>query len=203
MSGGHLALVLAAGGGRRLGRPKQLLRAQGETLVHRAARLAAATAPRRLLVATGAYRDEVRAQLAALRWDEAYNPDWADGLAGSLRAAAAIVRAEALPVLVIAVDQPALAGEHLAALLAGTAAAPSGCAATLHADAPGVPAVVPPHWFDDAFPRHSDHGFRHRLAGLPAGAWHALHAPELDADIDDAAALAAAIAAGRIDPDAA
>ena len=36
----HVAVVLAAGGSTRLGRPKQLLTRDGETLVHRAARLA-------------------------------------------------------------------------------------------------------------------------------------------------------------------
>ena len=38
----HVAVVLAAGGSTRLGRPKQLLTRDGEALVHRAARLALA-----------------------------------------------------------------------------------------------------------------------------------------------------------------
>ena len=50
MTSAHDAVVLAAGGSRRLGQPKQLLTRDGETLVHRGVRLAMETAPRRLLV---------------------------------------------------------------------------------------------------------------------------------------------------------
>ena len=60
----HAAVVLAAGGSTRLGRPKQLLTRDGETLVHRAARLAIATGATRVLVVTGAQRGEQAADEA-------------------------------------------------------------------------------------------------------------------------------------------
>ena len=43
MINAHAAVVLAAGASTRLGRPKQLLRRDGETLLHRMVRLAAGT----------------------------------------------------------------------------------------------------------------------------------------------------------------
>ena len=45
LAGAHAAIVLAAGGSLRLGRPKQLLVRDGETLIHRAVRLATDTTP--------------------------------------------------------------------------------------------------------------------------------------------------------------
>ena len=57
--------MLAAGGSTRLGFPKQLLRRAGEPLVSRAVRLAADTAPDRLVVLLGGYRDAVAAALTS------------------------------------------------------------------------------------------------------------------------------------------
>ena len=67
--------------------PKQLLMREGETLVHRAVRLAAATQPQRLLLVVGAHADEVREAVADLRVDILINDEWQEGLASSLRVA--------------------------------------------------------------------------------------------------------------------
>ncbi len=50
------ALLLAAGGSRRMGRPKQLLVWQGETLVRRAAQTALAAGVDELIAVLGAHR---------------------------------------------------------------------------------------------------------------------------------------------------
>lgn len=196
---GHVAVVLAAGGSRRLGRPKQLLARDGETLVHRAARLALETSPRRLLVVVGAHRDRVAAALSDLGCEIVPNPAWEQGLAASLRAAAVALAGNGGAVLVAGCDQPALKAAHLQALLAGAAGAASGCAATRHGDAPGIPAVVPQKLLSEARSLASDRGLGPRLRALPRGDIALLDAPELALDIDTEDDLRAAIARGWLD----
>lgn len=201
----HDAVLLAAGGSRRLGRPKQLLTRDGEPLVRRAARLALATAPRRLLVVTGGAGDAVAAALDGLAVERVAHEGWATGLAGSLRAAGAALGTTAAPrVLVLGCDQPALEASHLHALLDGAAASASRCAATRHGGAGvGIPAVVPADWFhavDRAAVGAADRGFGRRLRALPAATRWTLDAPALGCDIDTVEDLHAAIARGWLDP---
>ncbi|MEO6103505.1 MAG: NTP transferase domain-containing protein, partial [Pseudoxanthomonas sp.] len=88
MNPGHVAIVLAAGGSRRLGQPKQLLTREGETLVRRAVRLAAATAPSQVVLVCGAHAAEVRNAAGDARATVLVNLDWQQGLSGSLRVVA-------------------------------------------------------------------------------------------------------------------
>jgi CTP:molybdopterin cytidylyltransferase MocA len=104
-------LVLAAGAGRRMGRPKALLRLGGELLVERACRLLVDGGCAPVLAVLGAGAEEVPALpgVAIVR-----NPDWASGMGSSLRAGLAAVptlapAAEA--VVVTLVDTPLLGPE--------------------------------------------------------------------------------------------
>lgn len=200
MSATHAAVVLAAGGSRRLGRPKQLLTRDGETLAHRAVRLAAETSPARLLAVVGAFRERIENACADLACEFVFNADWESGLASSLRTAAFALAGHEGPVLVVGCDQPALASEHPLRLLTGAAAAKSGCAAVLHDGAPGIPAVVTAAMLRQALTSTGDRGLGARLRELAADDLYALDAPELGFDIDDEAGLRAAAERGLIDP---
>lgn len=195
----HLAVVLAAGGSTRLGRPKQLLTREGETLVHRAARLASETSPERLLVVVGAERDAIERALRDMPCELVHNPDWRTGLGASLRAAAHAIAGLQTPVLILGCDQPALELRHLQALLAGAQTTPSHCAATVHDDRFGVPAVVPGDWFVHADELTGARGFGARLSQLGPGAVCALQAPELELDIDTVGDLREAVSRQWLD----
>ena len=199
----HAAVVLAAGGSRRLGRPKQLLTRDGETLVHRAARLAQETSPQRVLVVVGAHCDAVVAALAGVDCEVVFNSAWERGLASSVHAAAAALAGHDGSVLFLGCDQPALMQSHLQALLDGAATAASQCAATLHEGLPGIPAVVPCALLSQASmqdgKRDHDRGFGAHLRSLPRSAIFALDAPELGFDIDTEDDVRAAIARGWVD----
>ena len=79
-------LVLAAGGGSRLGRPKALRSATaGELLVERAARLLADGGCAPVCAVLGARAAEVRATAALPGTSIVDNPDWPTGMASSLR----------------------------------------------------------------------------------------------------------------------
>ena len=194
----HLAVVLAAGGSTRLGQPKQLLRRNGETLIHRAVRLAAATLPHRLLVVTGANAALIDNELRSCECEIVYNDAWREGLASSLRAVSGSIAGFDGPVLVMGCDQPALEQEHLALLLEGAHRCAASAAATLHAGLPGIPAVVPATWFAESV-LAGDRGFGNRLRALPRETLFLLDAPELVIDLDTPGDVEAAIAGGWID----
>lgn len=199
----HTAIVLAAGGSTRLGRPKQLLTRDGEALVHRAVRLAAATRPARLVVVTGAHAHEVAAALQVIavdtRMELVANPAWAQGLSTSLAAAANALHDVDAPALILVCDQPALQERHLRALLDGAAHSASGCAATRHGDRPGVPAVVSAELLRGATDLRGDVGLGARLSALD-GVW-ILDAQELALDLDTPADVALAVSQGWLDED--
>ncbi len=198
MSGHHAAIVLAAGGSARLGRPKQLLTRDGETLVRRAVRLAAETSPSRLLVVVGASAGVVVPELDVPSCEIVHNREWRDGLASSLRAAADVAVGFDGPVLVLGCDQPALERRHLTALLEGIPGAPSGAAATRYDHVPGVPVVVPSAWFSH-HELSGDRGFGPSLRALPRGSLFLLEVPELGLDIDSPQDATNAVARGWLD----
>ncbi|MDQ0011399.1 molybdenum cofactor cytidylyltransferase [Luteibacter jiangsuensis] len=190
----HDAVVLAAGGSRRLGRPKQLLTVGGEPLVARVARLALGTRPSRTLVIVGAYQDVVTAALAPCDVEIIVNPAWTTGMASSLHLAARVLHDRDLPVLLSVVDQPALVASHFDALLA--AHDDSRDTVSAYGEALGIPAVLRASTLTRARVLAGDMGFRHLWAQVPP---HAVRADELGEDLDDEAAVARATAAGLLD----
>ena len=199
MSAAHAAVVLAAGGSTRLGRPKQLLTRDGETLVHRAARLAFESGASRVLVIVGAHAHEVRAAVADLPAECLVNPAWQTGMAGSLRLAAETLASHSGATLLLACDQPALEMAHLYALGEAAQRAPSGSAATGFGERLGIPALVSAQLLHKALAlEDGDRGLRDVLNAAGAEVV-GCDAPSLAHDIDTPADAAAAIARGWLD----
>ncbi len=196
----HNAIVLAAGGSTRLGRPKQLLRRDGETLVHRAVRLALATQPLRTLVICGGSAEDIRLAVSDLPVEVLFNPDWREGLASSVRLAVAALADDKRPALIIGCDQPALVHDHLQRLLEGAMGSSWGCAASRHGDAPGIPVVVDALLLLRACELRGDKGLRGVLQALPEGSLYLLEAPELEFDLDTPGDVEEAARRGLIDP---
>ncbi|MEV7306226.1 nucleotidyltransferase family protein [Streptomyces microflavus] len=109
-------VLLAAGGGRRLGgRPKALLEHRGRPLVEHALRALRNGGCGPLHVVLGAAADEVRARADLTGSAVTVNPGWEEGMGSSLRlglAALAGTRADAA--LVMLVDQPGIGAEAVA-----------------------------------------------------------------------------------------
>ena len=160
----HGVVVLAAGASRRLGQAKQLLRIDGETLVHRAARLALSTQPAAAVLVVGADADSVGAAASDLPLRRVDCIDWQRGMGASLHAGLAALPAECAGALVVLCDQPALDTDHLAALVAAWRADPDAASASSYAGRAGVPALLPRCWFDDLRRDADDHGARALLA---------------------------------------
>lgn len=195
----HIAIVLAAGGSRRLGQPKQLLLRDGETLVHRAARLALTTDPARVLLLVGGHVNAVRAAVADLEIEIVVNEDWEAGLASSLRLAAISLADNQARCLVLGCDQPALQLSHLQQLLDGAAVSASACAATMHGDTYGIPVVVSADAMAETQNLSGDRGLRAVLQRMPRESIHLLDASELQFDLDTPSDVQTAINHGWLD----
>lgn len=118
--GDVVGLLLAAGGGRRLGgRPKALLTHRGRPLVEHAVQVLRAGGCARIHVVLGAEAATVRARAELPGCVLVDNPEWAEGMGSSLRAGLqSLTGTGADAVLVSLVDQPGIGPEAVARVLA-------------------------------------------------------------------------------------
>lgn len=79
------AMLLAAGGSSRLGRTKQLLKFEGETLLRRATRSLADSVYFPVVVVLGAENDSSLSEIDGLAVYNLINESWADGMSSSIR----------------------------------------------------------------------------------------------------------------------
>ncbi|MCK1797174.1 nucleotidyltransferase family protein [Streptomyces sp. XM4193] len=114
-------LLLAAGGGRRLGgQPKALLSHRGRPLVEHAVRTLRAGGCGPVLVVLGAQADTVQEKADLGGCPLVVNPDWQQGMGCSLRAglrAAAALESPPDGLLVALTDQPGIGPEAVARVL--------------------------------------------------------------------------------------
>ncbi|MEW2514205.1 nucleotidyltransferase family protein [Streptomyces sp. NPDC046870] len=120
LQGDVAGLLLAAGGGRRLGgRPKALLPHRGRPLVEHAVGVLRAAGCGRIHVVLGAAADEVRDRARLDGCVLVDNPDWAAGMGSSLRAGLASLAGTGVrAALVSLVDQPGIGPAATARVLA-------------------------------------------------------------------------------------
>ncbi|MFF3748903.1 NTP transferase domain-containing protein [Streptomyces sp. NPDC002018] len=113
-------LLLAAGGGRRLGgRPKALLVHRGRPLVEHAARTLREGGCAPVHVVLGAAADRVRHRAELPGCVLVDNPRWADGMGSSLRAGlTSLSGTDAGAALVLLVDQPGIGAAAVARVVA-------------------------------------------------------------------------------------
>ncbi|MFC6882977.1 MULTISPECIES: nucleotidyltransferase family protein [Actinomadura] len=104
-------LLLAAGAGRRLGRPKATLEVEGERLVDRGVRTLRSGGCAPVLVVTGAACVEVIGAVVVP------NADWREGMGSSLRAGLAALPPACPAAVVALVDQPRVTPAAVARLV--------------------------------------------------------------------------------------
>ncbi len=195
------AVVLAAGRSSRwradggAAATKLVATLEGKPIVRRVAESALASHAAPVIVVVGHARGAVEAALAGLPVALAFNPDYASGLASSLRAGLAATPADADGALVLLGDMPGVEARLMNALIDAFAERPD-----LHAVAPfhdgrrGNPVLLGRVLFDKAMRLEGDEGARRLLAALDRRNIAEIFAPHPDAtfDIDTPGDLAAA-----------
>jgi len=133
-------VLLAAGAGRRLGRPKALVEVGGARLVDRGARVLADGGAGPVVVVTGAAPVTVPGVIMVV------NPDWATGMGSSLAAGLRAVPAGCAAAVVALVDQPLVGPEAVRRLIAAHAAG-AGVAVAAYQGRPRNPVLLARgHW---------------------------------------------------------
>lgn len=111
-------LLLAAGGGSRLGLPKALVEVGGELLVDRGVRTLRDGGCAPVVVVLGARTEEVRARASLAGAETVHNADWQTGMASSLRAGLEALAGRCGAVVVALADQPHVTAEAVRRLVA-------------------------------------------------------------------------------------
>jgi molybdenum cofactor cytidylyltransferase len=158
------ALVLAAGRSTRMGRNKLLAEVAGAPLVTRPVD-AALAAGLPVWVVTGHESEQVRAVLGGRDVRFAHNPDYASGIAGSLRAGVQAVGPGHAGVAILLGDMPYLRAQHIKQLVAAFEQADAGSICIPeHAGLRGNPVLWPACDFAALMALDGDTGGRVLLA---------------------------------------
>jgi len=147
-------LVLAAGGSKRLGRPKQLLPYGGATLLDHTLATARACGFDQLICVLGGGADEVRAAVDLSGAQVVVNEHFGTGCSSSIAAALGAVDAHADVLVLLLADQPGVTPATVATLLAGRGDA--ALAACRYEDGRGHPLAFARATFADLGTLHGD-----------------------------------------------
>lgn len=171
-----VGLLLAAGAGRRMGRPKALLRDSGGVpFLDRGVGLLLAGGCERVTVVLGASADEARRLLgpSAAPVEVVVAEDWDEGMGASLRAGLGSLADSALEAaLVSLVDLPDLSPAVLRRVLAaGEPAGPGALVRATYDGRPGHPVLIGrEHWAQVSATARGDQGARDYLVSHDATA---------------------------------
>ena len=158
-------VILAAGGSRRLGQPKQLLSVLGEPLLRRVVRMAGEVSPDHLIVVLGSSAYDCVPVIKDYGVDIVVNPFWECGLAGSIRIG--VERAEeqdADSILLLLADQPWLNSEVIKRFLDRMNGQTDVIIAARYDGILGAPMMFGSDWFPQLKNLEGDQGARNLVS---------------------------------------
>jgi molybdenum cofactor cytidylyltransferase len=164
------AIILAAGGSRRFGRPKQLLAFQGESLVRRSVRAATEAGIASVAVVTAESTDAIKGELSETSAAVVENGDWQRGLGTSIRCGLRHLRAsvpDLEAVVIIACDQPFVEASTVAALIAEQKRSGKPIVASRYAETLGIPALFDRSCFEALLALPDDSGAKTLIESRP------------------------------------
>lgn len=138
------AVILAAGSSSRMGRPKQTLQFEGNSLLRRAALAALGAGCGPVVVVTGAHAELCRRELDGLDVREAFNASWESGMASSVRAGIeGLISMDAgvAAAVLLLCDQPHVTSHVISSLIAAHHASGRPVIASTYGGSFGVPAL--------------------------------------------------------------
>jgi len=183
------AVVLAAGGSTRFGKPKQFALFQGETLIRRtvAAAIEAGCAP--VVVVTGEDSAQITSELTRFTVTIAMNPDWQSGLGSSIVVGirnAMNLTPDIEAVVLLTCDQPFVTVAVLARLIQFRLTSRKPIIASAYAETIGIPALFDRSCFPDLLRLKGDSGAKGIILARPDDV-ASFDFPSGEIDIDTAA----------------
>ena len=186
-------LVLAAGGSRRLGRPKQLLPFAGATLLDHTVATARACEFDQLIVAIGGESEKIRSRVNLAGADVVVNHGFGAGCSSSIAVAMGALDPAVTVLVLMLGDQPGVVPATVRVLLAARGDAP--IAVCRYADGRGHPFAFAHEVFDDPRGLHGDKAVWRMLDERPGDVEEVPMAGRVPPDVDTWADYEAVVAA--------
>ncbi|MBE7175821.1 MAG: nucleotidyltransferase family protein [Mucilaginibacter polytrichastri] len=160
------AIILAAGGSSRMGKPKQLLVFDGKTLLKSACEAAHDSGCRPVLVITGKEHEALLPEIPAGSII-IHHENWASGIGSSISAGVAAlqkIHSETGSVLILLSDQPYAESELLHKLIRAKNTGKNGIIASAYAGTMGAPAIFDRTYFAELTKLAGDEGAKKILS---------------------------------------
>ena len=145
---GLSVLIPAAGGSTRLGQSKQLVDYHGRPLLQHVIDVVSSIKPLQIIAVTGACANTIRDTIQAADVCWVHNPEWEDGLGGSIALGARAVNPESGGLMIMLCDQYRVTAANLQELVEKWQANPTHIVAAKTGDHCMPPLVFPPDLFN-------------------------------------------------------
>lgn len=180
------AILLAAGGSSRLGRPKQLVEFEGKPLIRRSAEFLSSSVCKPVIVVLGAEIDGCKRKLDGLDISIRINNDWSVGISSSIKSGLKHlldIAPQTDAALIALCDQPYVTTDDYDRLAAKFAETRSSIVASDYAGVLGVPAIFACEMFSRLLELRGDQGARDIVRHTPGEtATVFLHGASIDVD---------------------
>jgi molybdenum cofactor cytidylyltransferase len=183
------AVVLAAGGSTRFGKPKQFALFEGETFVRRIVRAAIEAGCAPVVVVTGEDSAQITSELTRFTVTIAMNAGWSSGVGSSIRVGvqrAMDLEADLDASLLLSCDQPFVTAAVLAQLIQLRLTSGKPIVASAYATTLGIPALFDRSCFPDLLRLKEDSGAKKIILARPHDAV-SFDFPAGETDIDTVA----------------
>lgn len=161
---------MAAGNSSRLGRPKQLLHYQGESLLEIVSKAAIQSSCNPIIIVLGAYAKEISAVHRLNGATYVVNDNWEKGMSSSIAVgmSAALAHTKDLEQVIISVsDQPFISSEIIENLIKRQQESQKGIVACSYAQTSGTPVLFHKKYFPQLLSLHGNQGAKQLLKQYP------------------------------------
>ncbi|WP_420412440.1 NTP transferase domain-containing protein [Roseibium sp.] len=163
------AIILGAGKSSRMGGPNKLLaKLDGKTLIRHAAEAACGTNLTQTILVTGHLADKIQDEISDLNLTNVHNPDYADGMSGSIRTGMNALRSDIDAVLILLGDMPRITSDVLGQMITAYSQNTNDLIVTATAGGKrGNPVLWDRRFFEALKSLSGDVGARHVIADNP------------------------------------
>lgn len=178
------AVILAAGGSRRLGRPKLLIPYRGVPMLQRAVAAASGAGCAAVLVVLGADRERYLPLLRGAPARAVVNPDHQEGMSSSIRAGIRALAASVDAAIIMLADQPRIDAAILRALITAYETSGKRIVASRYGPVLGAPTLFDRALFLELLLLEGDQGARQVMETHPGDVAAVEIPPQAALDVD-------------------